>query len=83
MFRTIVFIAVMAFAYAAHASGNETPSLKEHGDVMEWVAKGLIIFFQFEIWRNQRSLFKRTEDVSERVAKVEGFCDGKQKVGGC
>jgi hypothetical protein len=72
-----LFMIVMIVAWSAASYAAESSSLKEHADVLEWAAKGLALFFLFEIWRNQRTLFIKSEKMAERVSKIEGYCKGR------
>jgi hypothetical protein len=79
LLRILLIMAIIGWTFAAQAA--ESSSLREHADITEWAAKGLIVFFQFEIWRNQRTLFKKHEETAERVAKIEGICQGRKEAG--
>ena len=72
----IIFVTVLGWAFVCHAAA-ESSSLREHADIIEWIAKGLLLFFGFEVWRNQRTLFERSDKQGERLARIEGYCRGR------
>lgn len=80
LLRLLVIFVIVSSSIICYAA-SDVSSLGEHSDITEWIAKGLVVFFQVEIWRNQRALFKKHEDTSERVAKIEGICQGRKEAG--